>query len=72
MIMKISNVGDLTQLAKDLEKVFEKHGFRKPGMAIAFTLPPGYDECHWVTNVSRDDGIKLFQDTAQKMIAKTN
>jgi hypothetical protein len=41
-------------------------------LAIAFTLAPEYDEVHWVTNVSRRDGIELFRATAAKMIAETN
>ena len=69
---KTSNVGDLTRLANDLEAVFERHFGERPAMAICFTLPPGYDECHWVTNVAREDGIKLFLETATKMTAQTN
>lgn len=69
---KHSNVGDLTGLAKDLEAVFVRHFGEKPAMAIAFTLPPTYDEAHWVTNVRREDGIRLFASTAEKMLSKTN
>ena len=68
----LSHVGDLTVLAKDLEGVFEKHFQCRPAMAIAFTLPPDSDEAHWVTNVSREDGVLLFQKTAKKMIVQTN
>ena len=69
-----SNAGDLTQLAEDLEAVFQKHfpDEEKPAMAIAFTLPPDYKECHWVTNTDRASGIRLFASTAQKMQAQTN
>ncbi len=72
MRMQVSSVGDLTNLAKELEEVFKRHFPGKPAMAIAFTLAPDYDVTHWVTNVSRDNGIKLFRDTADKMIAQTN
>lgn len=69
--MKESNVDDLTPLAKDIERVFLNHfGWMrggKPAIAIAFTLPPNYTDVHWVTNVSRVDGIELFQETANKM-----
>jgi hypothetical protein len=44
-------------------------------MAIAFSLPPDFQDVHWVTNVARADGIKLFQETAKdakKMIAQAN
>ncbi len=67
-----SKMGDLTDLAKELEAVFEKHFNGRPAMAIAFTLPPDYDEVHWVTNVSRDNGIFLFRETARKMIGEIN
>jgi len=68
----ISKVGDLTDLANELYKVFENHGFSAPAMAIAFTLPPDYEICHWVTNVSREDGIEIFRNTATKMVSQTN
>lgn len=67
MVKRKSNKGDLTQLARDLEAVFLAYGLGKPALAIAFTLPPDYKETHWVTNVSREDGIELFQETANKM-----
>lgn len=70
--MKHSNAGDLTNLAEELEQVFQRHFGGRPAMAIAFTLPPDYKEVHWVTNVSRDDGITLFKETALKMAVKTN
>lgn len=66
-IVKTSNVGDLTSLADELEAVFKRRFGNRPAMAIAFTLPPNYDEVHWVTNVSRADGIELFEGTANKM-----
>ena len=72
---KPSNLGDLTAFAKRVEALFEEEfsrGRGTPAMAICFTLPPHYDECHWVTNVSPEDGIKLFLQTATKMTAKTN
>lgn len=72
--MIISNIGDLTPLAKKLEQVITDH-FKleeKPAMAIAFTLPQDYAECHWVTNISRGDGITLLKNTAEKMQAQTN
>jgi hypothetical protein len=49
---KKTNIGDLTDLAKDLEQVFVRHLGKRPAMAITLTLPPDYDEVHWVTNVS--------------------
>lgn len=64
-----SNAGDLTDLAKELEAVFMRRFKGKPAMAIAFTLPPDYKEIHWITNVSREDGITILAETALKMDA---
>ena len=63
---------DLTNLTKDIAKVFEAYGLPKPALAIAFTIPDDRKEVHWVTNVSREDGIKLFRETADKMVTKSN
>lgn len=68
----LSDLGDLTTFAKEVQKLFEKRFGGKPALAIAFTLPPDYQNCHWVTNVSRDDGILLFRHTATAMQAQTN
>lgn len=69
----VSNVGDLTNLAKDVEDVFASHFPRRdrPAIAICFMFGDSH-EVHWVTNVSREDGITLFKETAQKMIARSN
>lgn len=66
-----SNAGDLTDLAKEIEAVFMRHFKGKPAMAIAFTLPPDYKEVHWITNVSREDGIIILAETALEMDANT-
>jgi len=68
-----SNVGNLTNLAKDIEAVFKKHfPEKKSAFGIAFTLYPHYDEVHWVTNIDRQIGIKLFREVASKMEIKLN
>jgi hypothetical protein len=64
---------DLTQLAKDIEGIvlsFFKLDER-PGIAIALTLPPVFEDVHWITNLTREDGIRLLESTAFKMKAKT-
>jgi hypothetical protein len=60
---------DYSDLIKEIEKLFKDFlkTDKKPGLAIAMTLPPGYKDVHWMTNLSRDDGISLFQNTAKKM-----
>lgn len=71
-----SSVGDLTEFARKVEQLlideFCKGSTDKPGIAIAFTLPPDYSISHYVTNLTRADGIKLFMATAEKMISQTN
>jgi hypothetical protein len=69
---KFSAVGDLTPMVKELEAVFSRHFGGRPAMAFAFTLPPAYDVAHWATNLSRKDGIKILEETAQKMKAQLN
>lgn len=64
---EVSEVGDLTKFVKVVEALFEQQFGERPGLAIAFTLPGRSTDVHWVTNVSREDGIKLFEATAQKM-----
>ncbi len=50
---KISNVGDLTQMAKEIEAVFNKHfnlTEEPASIAIAFSLPNDYSDVHWKSN----------------------
>ena len=62
---------DLTPLVLSIEAAFQDFfpGQDRPALAVAFTLPPGYDTVHWITNVSREDGIAIFEETAKKMKA---
>lgn len=34
---------------------------------VAFTTSKDQQEVHWISNVSREDGINLLQSTADKM-----
>ena len=64
---------NLTEVLDDIIVVMEAHGIPKPAVAIAFTAAnEDYLECHWMTNVTRTEGITLFKETAEKMIARTN
>ena len=69
---KTSNAGDLTPFCKEVEALVKRHFGKRAALAIAFTLSPDYDEVHWVTNVSRGDGIRLFAATAARMKAERN
>lgn len=63
---------DLTGILDDIIDVMQSHGIIKPAIAIAFTSEnEKYQECHWMTNVTRKDGITLFRDTADKMLDDT-
>lgn len=59
-------------LMNDLLEVFEKHLNKKVAVAFAFTVEPDYKEVHWAMNVSRKDGVMLFQKTAKKIISQNN
>ncbi len=59
-------------LHEGIDKLFRRAtGGHRAAFAICYTLPPDYDECHWATNVSRKDGIALFEETAIKMRGQT-
>ena len=69
--MEKKNIDPLTDLAMKLEKVVRDHfqitGKERPLIGICFSLPENYQDCHWVTNLPRKEGIKLFRRTAHKM-----
>lgn len=69
-----SRKGDLTNLAKDIEKAIQKHLPRKerPAFAIAFTLPEDYSEAHYVTNTSEENAALILDFTCQKIRSKLN
>jgi hypothetical protein len=71
---KYSDIGNLTEFAKKVEKLFSDEFCKgeKPAIAIAFSLPHAYENVHYVTNVSRQDAINLFEATAEIMISRTN
>jgi len=68
----MDDVKDLRPVIKDILAVFEKHGFTNPAVAVAFTADQDHHQVHWMTNVSRGDGIRLLVETAAKMTAKAN
>jgi hypothetical protein len=70
----MKKIKDLTPTIEFIEEVLKLHFGTEEniGMSIAYTLPPDYDGCHWITNLSREDGIKLFKETAEKMQAQIN
>ncbi len=64
---------DLQPMLAEIIEVMEAHGMKEPAISIAFTIKQeNYKNVHWATNVSRANGIKLFKETADKMIAQTN
>lgn len=68
-----SDIGDLSDLGKDLQKVFEEYfPNKKVAFGFAFTLFPHYNDVHWATNIDRHTGIMLFREVAQKMESKLN
>ena len=69
---KPSRAGDLTNLMNRVEAMFEKEFGGKCAIGVCFTLPPDYDDAHFVTNIPRSDGIRLFAGAAEKMQARVN
>ena len=61
---------DLKPMVKEIETVIKKYLEldEKPGLAIAMTLPPKFNNVYWVSNLDRKDGIMLLDKTAQKML----
>lgn len=73
-VMKRKSEKDLQPIIRmieaELKKFFEIED--RVGLAIALTLPPDYSRASWITNLSRDDGIKLFINTAHAMSNEMN
>jgi len=68
-------VGDLSAMAKEIEKVMKKHLKTKerPGICLAFTCEhTNYEEVHFVLNVSRPEAVGIFRKTADKLVMKSN
>ena len=61
-----------TTLHEAVLELFKVGGFGKPALIMAFTLPPDYQELHWITNVTRKQGIEIMRETANKMEAQQN
>lgn len=69
--MEISKEGDLTQLNKDIEKVFEAHGFGRPAMVVCFQKKND-KTVHWVSNVKRTDMLMLLDNIKTYILSKSN
>lgn len=64
---------DLRPMMDEIVEIMKSHGMIEPAVAIAFTIKQeNYKMVHWATNVKRAHGIKLFKETANKMISQTN
>lgn len=72
--LDINGAKKLKKIMQALEELMQQE-FNlpdKPAIGLCFTFPPDYDYCNYITNISREDGIKLFAETAVKMTAQTN
>jgi len=69
---KISDIGDLTHLAKGLESVFSYYFGDGCTFFVLFNTPIDEEKGHWVTNVSREDGIKILEETLKIMKENNN
>jgi hypothetical protein len=64
---------DMQTFAKILERALMEYLEldEKPAFCLCYTLPND-KECHWVTNVSKEDGTNLFLSTGLKMQNRNN
>ena len=58
---------ELTSIMADFEEALWEYFGQKPSIAVALAAPPDYNTAHWLTNVTRSDGIELFERTAAQM-----
>jgi hypothetical protein len=68
-------VGDLSEMAKEIEKVMQKHLKLKerPAICLAFTCEKtGWNEVHYVLNISRPEAVGILRQTAEKLTWKSN
>lgn len=66
-----SALGDLTGIARHINDLLTQQFGSRPALALVFQLPPN-KQAHWVTNVTRPDGIALFRAAAQRMEEEAN
>jgi hypothetical protein len=69
---EVSDLGDLTVVAKDVEQTFDAYGFADVAFAMVFTVPADRRQAHWVTNVSRRDGMQMLSGALRRMQAQMN
>lgn len=71
-----SSVGDLTGVCKAVEEAIEESLGVRPALMIVFALPksvsPDGTDTHWVSNINRQDAVKLLAETIVKMQAGMN
>lgn len=56
---RLFTVKDLQPLAKQIVALMTRFlGLKEgPAVCIAFTVPPDHKTVHWITNVTRQDGV---------------
>lgn len=61
-------------MCKEIEKVIMKHnGLReRPGMVIAFTCEPDWNDVHWIANIQRPDAVHDADGVKKKMTIQSN
>ncbi len=68
-------VGDLSAMAKEIEEVMKKHLklSERPAICLAFTCElTGFEEVHWVLNITRPEAVGIFRAVADKLVMKSN
>jgi hypothetical protein len=62
---------DLTELNRDIEEVFKKHGLGIPAFIVAFQTP-NEQKVFWVSNTKRTDSILLLDHLSERMKSQRN
>ncbi len=52
---------DLTELARAIEKLMTTQLLMRPGFVMIFTSPHEDGKAHWMSNVKRDDALRLIE-----------
>lgn len=68
---ELSRQRNLNHFVKDIEAVFDAHGFEDADVAIAFRLP-GDAQVRWVTNTSRPQTVDLLAEATRESLSKTH
>lgn len=64
--MKNCSVADRARIMKKVEKMImdDFELTERPSVVVAFLTEPDFTECHYASNTSREDTVKILSSTA--------